>query len=71
MTSPQAIALVLVVVAGVQIASTGLVAVYIARVLDEVRARPTYLVSQRIGLPFARSESHATCRETPVGNVER
>lgn len=71
LASPQAIWLVLVVVAGLQIACTGLVAVYLARVLDEVRARPTYLVSQRIGLPFARSEDHAFRREAPVGNVER
>ena len=37
---------------GVQVGLVGIVAVYLAKVLDEVRARPTYLVSDRIGLPF-------------------
>lgn len=39
-----------------QIISTGLVAVYMSKVLDEVRGRPTYIVSERIGLPFARAD---------------
>lgn len=53
LTSIQTIALILIVVAGVQVMCTGLVAVYMSKILEEVRARPTYVVSQRLGLPFA------------------
>lgn len=42
------------VIAGVQVLCTGLVAVYLAKVLDEVRARPTYIVGQKLGLGFDR-----------------
>lgn len=65
-----------VVFTGLQIACTGLIAVYLSRVLEEVRARPTYVVSERIGLPFARSEDEPGDRvnedvsvdtEKPVG----
>ena len=39
---------------GLQTIFLGVVAVYLSKVIDEVRARPTYIVSDRIGLPFAR-----------------
>jgi dolichol-phosphate mannosyltransferase len=45
----------LVFVAGLQIFCTGVVAVYISKVLDEARARPTYIVSHKLGMGFARS----------------
>jgi polyisoprenyl-phosphate glycosyltransferase len=49
---------------GMQTVLIGVVSVYLSKVLDEVRARPTYLVSDRIGLPFARDQfegqPHAT-----------
>lgn len=37
---------------GLQIISVGVVAVYLAKVLDETRGRPTYVVSERIGTGF-------------------
>lgn len=45
----------LVFLAGLQIFSTGLLAVYVSKMIDEVRARPTYLVAERLGAPFSRS----------------
>jgi dolichol-phosphate mannosyltransferase len=40
--------------AGLQTICLGVVSVYLSKVLDEVRARPTYIVAERMGLPFAR-----------------
>jgi len=40
-------------VAGIQITCTGIVAIYLSKVLDEARARPTYIVGNRIGRGFA------------------
>jgi dolichol-phosphate mannosyltransferase len=40
--------------AGAQIFCTGIVAIYLAKVMHEVRGRPTYIVSERLGLAFAR-----------------
>ncbi len=37
---------------GVQIFCTGVVAAYMAKVLDETRARPTYIVGNRLGQGF-------------------
>jgi len=51
----DAILLGLVAISGLQILCTGFIAVYVSKVLDEVRGRPTYVVSERIGLPFARA----------------
>lgn len=57
---------------GLQTVLVGAVAVYLAKILDEVRARPTYIVAERIGLPFARgtqSERQAEHAEVAaVGN---
>jgi len=39
--------------AGVQIGCTGIVAIYLSKVLDEARARPTYIVANRLGRGFA------------------
>jgi len=41
---------------GLQIICTGFVSVYLSKVMEEVRGRPTYVVSERLGLGFARSE---------------
>lgn len=40
--------------AGLQTVCLGVVSVYLSKVLDEVRGRPTYVVAERMGLPFAR-----------------
>jgi dolichol-phosphate mannosyltransferase len=53
--TPVWIAATLSIFAGIQTILFGIVAVYLSKVLDEVRARPTYIVQDRIGLPFARS----------------
>lgn len=41
---------------GIQILSTGCLALYLAKVLDESRGRPTYIVARRIGLGFQKDE---------------
>jgi len=48
------IASVVLFAAGLQTLCLGVVSVYLSKVLDEVRARPTYVVGERIGLGFAR-----------------
>ncbi|MBS1989157.1 MAG: glycosyltransferase family 2 protein [Cyanobacteria bacterium SZAS LIN-3] len=51
---PQAVLVsCLALFAGIQIACTGVVAIYLSKVLDEARARPTYIVGNRIGRGFA------------------
>jgi dolichol-phosphate mannosyltransferase len=54
----------IVTVAGLQILCTGSVAIYLSKVLDEVRARPTYVVAERLGLAFARSNEQSTFEKT-------
>jgi hypothetical protein len=39
--------------AGVQIGCTGIVAIYMSKILDEARARPTYIVGNKVGRGFA------------------
>ncbi len=65
-TSGLTVALLLSVVAlaGLQIITTGVVGVYLSKVLDEVRARPTYVVSERLGLPFANGEKETQSVES-------
>lgn len=40
---------------GLQMCATGVVAVYLSKVLDESRARPTYIVGRRLGRAFEES----------------
>ncbi|MBX9695086.1 MAG: glycosyltransferase, partial [Cyanobacteria bacterium] len=51
---------------GLIIVAIGIVAVYLSRVLEEVRARPTYLVGLRMGTGFMDSVN-----ETERGRIER
>ncbi|MBI4534323.1 MAG: glycosyltransferase family 2 protein [Candidatus Melainabacteria bacterium] len=44
-----------------QIFSVGVVAVYLSKVLDEVRSRPTYIVAERLGTKF----NEPSIEETP------
>ena len=44
---------------GVQVFCTGVVAAYLAKVLDETRARPTYLVGAKLGQGFMRNSDAA------------
>lgn len=55
-----ALALAVGIFAGVQILCMGCIAAYLSKVLDEVRARPTYVVSELLGLAFARSQRVVT-----------
>lgn len=48
-----AILLGMVILTGLQIVCTGLVAAYQSKMIEEVRARPTYLVAERLGAPFS------------------
>lgn len=45
------LALLFVFLAGVQIAFVGVLGEYLARALDEVRARPRYLIDERVNFP--------------------
>lgn len=54
----------IVTVAGLQILCTGAVAIYLSKVLDEVRGRPTYVVAHRLGLAFARSGEQSNFERT-------
>ncbi|HEY9717978.1 MAG TPA: glycosyltransferase family 2 protein [Trichormus sp.] len=56
---------------GVQIVCTGFVAVYLSKVIDEVRARPTYIVSERLGLGFARQEENEEKKAAAVSAGSR
>lgn len=58
--------LAVTVLSGLQIFCTGLVAVYQSKVIEEVRARPTYLVGERLGAPFAGKNSISR----PTGRAE-
>lgn len=53
--TPLWVAALLAVFAGVQVVALGIVAVYLSKALDEIRSRPTYIVAERMGLPFAKS----------------
>lgn len=48
---------ILVLVAGLQTISLGILAIYLGKVLDEVRSRPTYIVSGRSGYDFVNETS--------------
>jgi len=54
----------IITVAGLQILCTGAVAIYLSKILDEVRGRPTYVVAERLGLAFARSHEQAKFEKT-------
>ena len=45
---------------GLQMIAMGIVAAYMAKVLDETRARPTYLVGERLGRGFMRESQVET-----------
>ncbi len=60
---------VLLMMGGLQIIATGVVAVYLARVLDEARARPTYVVAERLGIPSASGESDCEIRNQRQGRL--
>ncbi len=49
----------IVFVSGIQIFCTGLVAIYVSKVLDEARSRPSYIIANRLGRAFARSAGDA------------
>ncbi len=57
---PLFVTLALMTFAGLQILCSGVVACYLGKVLDEVRARPTYLVAERLGEPFAQTTEQTT-----------
>ncbi len=44
---------------GLQMCGTGVVAVYLSKVLDESRARPTYIVGRRLGRAFEESNEQS------------
>jgi polyisoprenyl-phosphate glycosyltransferase len=53
--------------AGAQIVCVGFVAVYISKIVDEVRARPTYIVAERLGLGFVRTQETEPTQKADAG----
>jgi dolichol-phosphate mannosyltransferase len=51
------ILLAMIALTGLQMLCTGILSVYQAKVIDEVRARPTYLVAERVGASFDAKQS--------------
>jgi dolichol-phosphate mannosyltransferase len=51
---------------GVQILCLGCMAAYLSKVLDEVRARPTYVVAETLGLAFARASKRESSDRTEL-----
>ncbi len=49
---------------GLQILCTGILSIYLSKVLEEVRARPTYLVAERLGAPFTGEASRERSAST-------
>jgi polyisoprenyl-phosphate glycosyltransferase len=78
---PLWIGATLATLTGLQIMVMGILSAYLAKVLDEVRARPTYVVAERIGLPFARegkwdapeecNSQERTAKDTPAPPIGR
>jgi polyisoprenyl-phosphate glycosyltransferase len=60
----------LVFVAGLQIFCTGVVAVYISKILDEARSRPTYIVAHKLGMGFGRNGESITASEKRLSGIE-
>ncbi|SRR5579875_2547540 len=56
---------------GLQIACVGLVAIYLSKTLEEVRARPTYIVAERAGAPFAAPDRPAQAARRRPALAER
>lgn len=56
---PVFVTLALMTFGGLQISCSGIVAVYLGKVLDEVRGRPSYLIAERLGEPFAKESTQA------------
>ncbi len=50
--------------AGLQVICTGVIALYMSRILDESRARPTYVVGARLGAGFCRDNQAAMHQES-------
>jgi len=67
---PSPSGLILLAVSGVQIFCTGLVGIYVSRILEEVRGRPTYIVSRRIGFPLAGRNSTGSSPPWPRAGQE-
>lgn len=59
---------VVTALAGLQVGCTGLMAIYVSKIMEEVRGRPTYIVSERWGLGFERKPDDvvAKTQESPV-----
>lgn len=58
---------------GLQILSVGVLAVYLSKVVDETRGRPTYVVSERIGTGFMSDNDRDVAQKTSasVSGIER
>jgi len=52
--------------AGIQIGCTGIVAIYLSKILDEARARPTYIVGNKLGRGFGGLQSAGTNLESDL-----
>jgi dolichol-phosphate mannosyltransferase len=53
----------LLVLSGVQVLSTGLVAIYLSTALEELRGRPTYLIGEKLGRGFEGNMASSSLNE--------
>lgn len=53
----------LLVLSGVQVLSTGLVAIYLSTALEELRGRPTYLIGEKLGRGFEGNIASSSLNE--------
>lgn len=63
----------LLVLSGVQVLSTGVVAIYLSTALEELRGRPTYLVGEKLGRGFegnVASSRHNESRESKAAKED-
>jgi glycosyltransferase involved in cell wall biosynthesis len=57
---------------GLQFLLLGIVSLYIARIFDQVRARPIYVVSELSGKPFSSGmENHSQSKPSKINNTAR
>lgn len=55
---------------GIQITCTGVIAIYLAKVLEEARARPSYVIGSRVGAGYTREfEPPAALSEAKIANL--
>jgi dolichol-phosphate mannosyltransferase len=61
---------VVLLIAGIQLVTLGIVGEYVGKVYDEVRARPSFIVAERVGLGASATEISRLPRRTAEGSPD-